>query len=323
MVHFGHKRIIIMHSVGFVVFPQFQVMGLSSVSVFEVANQLLGTQEYEMTLLSEQGGTIRTTSGFQLDTEAFGRRTFDTVIIGAGLTVNPSTPGLLDFIRFSAGQSRRVASLCLGTFVLAEAGVLAGRHATTHWMQARELQARYPDIKVDEDRIFVVDGNIWTGAGMAASIDLALALVEKDHGLELAQAVARQLVVHHRRAGGQSQFSALLDLKPKSDRIQKAIEYASAHLTNALSVEELAEAAGLSPRHFSRAFRAETGRSPAKAVEGIRVEAARLMMERGRHPMDVIARETGFTDRERMRRAFLRTLGQPPQIVRRAARAET
>jgi transcriptional regulator GlxA family with amidase domain len=244
------------------------------------------------------------------------------VVIAAGLTVNPSTPALLDFVRHSVSHSRRVASLCLGAFVLAEAGVLKGRHATTHWMLARELQATYPNIKVEEDRIFVVDGNIWTGAGMAASIDLALALVEKDHGLDVAQGVARQLVVFNRRAGGQSQFSQMLDLKPKSDRIQKAIEHAGAHLRDALSVEELAEAAGMSVRHFSRAFRAETGRSPAKAVEGIRVEAARLMMERGRHSMDVIARETGFDDRERMRRAFLRTLGQPPQIIRRAARAD-
>lgn len=311
-----------MHTVGLVVFPEFQVMGLSTISVFEVANQILGTPAYELTLLSETGGKIRTTSGFQLDTEPFAKRAFDTVIVAAGLTVNPSTPALLDFVRYSAAHSRRVASLCLGAFVLAEAGVLAGRHATTHWMLARELQATYPDIKVEEDRIFVVDGNIWTGAGMAASIDLALALVENDHGLDIAQAVARQLVVFHRRAGGQSQFSQMLDLKPRSDRIQKAIEYAGAHLTQPLSVEELAEAAGMSVRHFSRAFRAETGRSPAKAVEGIRVEAARLMMERGRHSMDTIAKETGFDDRERMRRAFLRTLGQPPQIIRRAARAE-
>lgn len=311
-----------MHSVGLVVFPEFQVMGLSTISVFEVANQILAAPAYELTLLSEKGGKIRTTSGFQLDTEPFAKRAFDTVVIAAGLTVNPSTPALLDFVRHSVSHSRRVASLCLGAFVLAEAGVLKGRHATTHWMLARELQATYPDIKVEEDRIFVVDGNIWTGAGMAASIDLALALVEKDHGLDVAQAVARQLVVFHRRAGGQSQFSQMLDLKPKSDRIQKAIEHVGAHLTDALSVEELAEAAGMSVRHFSRAFRAETGRSPAKAVEGIRVEAARLMMERGRHSMDVIARETGFDDRERMRRAFVRTLGQPPQIIRRAARAE-
>jgi transcriptional regulator GlxA family with amidase domain len=237
------------------------------------------------------------------------------------MTVTQSSPGLLDFIRYSAANSRRVGSLCLGAFVLAEAGVLAGRHATTHWALAHELQARYPDIKVQEDRIFVVDDNIWTSAGMAASIDLALALVESDHGMDVAQSVARQLVVHHRRAGGQSQFSTMLELKPKSDRIQKAIQYASAHLANPLSVEELAEAAGMSARHFSRAFHAETGSSPAKAVERLRVEAARLMMERGRFGMEAIARETGFADRERMRKAFLRTLGQPPQFIRRSARA--
>jgi transcriptional regulator GlxA family with amidase domain len=132
--------------------------------------------------------------------------------------------------------------------------------------------------------------------------------------------VARKLVVYHRRTGGQSQFSTLLELEPKSDRIQSALDYAKSHLRNILSVEELAGAAHLSPRQFSRAFRAETGQSPAKAVEHLRVEAARLMMEEGRHSLDVIATETGFADRERMRRAFLRVLGQPPQSIRRHAR---
>jgi len=137
----------------------------------------------------------------------------------------------------------------------------------------------------------------------------------------IARSVARKLVVYHRRAGGQSQFSALLELEPKSDRVQSALDYAKKHLQNTLSVEELAEAARLSPRQFSRTFRAETGQSPAKAVENLRVEAARMMMEGGRHSMDIIASETGFADRERMRRAFLRALGQPPQTVRRNSRA--
>ena len=175
-------------------------------------------------------------------------------------------------------------------------------------------------MQVEEDRIFVIDGPVWTSAGMTAGIDLALAMVEKDHGPELARSVARKLVVYHRRAGGQSQFSALLELAPKSDRIQQALDHANRNLRNELSVEELAAAARLSPRQFSRAFKDETGQSPAKAVENIRVEAARLMMEQGRHSMDVIADETGFGDRERMRRAFLRTLGQPPQAIRRSAR---
>jgi transcriptional regulator GlxA family with amidase domain len=206
--------------------------------------------------------------------------------------------------------------------VLAEAGLLDGRRATTHWHRARELQIRFPKLKVEEDRIFIVDGQVWTSAGMTAGIDLALAMIEKDFGADVARAVARKLVVYHRRAGGQSQFSALLELEPKSDRIQRALEYAKRNLDTPLTVRQLAEAAHLSPRQFSRAFQAETGQSPAKAVENLRVEAARLMMEQSRHPIDVIARQTGFADRDRMRRAFLRAFGQPPQVIRRNARAE-
>jgi transcriptional regulator GlxA family with amidase domain len=176
-------------------------------------------------------------------------------------------------------------------------------------------------LNVEEDRIYIVDGTVWTSAGMTAGIDLALAMVENDHGREIARAVARKLVVYHRRAGGQSQFSAMLELEPKSDRIQNALHYAKQNLRNTLSVEELADVARLSPRQFSRAFHAETRQSPAKAVESLRVEAARLMMEDGRHSMDAIAQETGFADRERMRRAFLRVLGQPPQAIRRNSRA--
>jgi transcriptional regulator GlxA family with amidase domain len=157
---------------------------------------------------------------------------------------------------------------------------------------------------------------------MTASIDLALVMIEKDLGADLARAVARKLVVYHRRADGQSQFSALLELEPKSDRIQSALAYAKKNLHMALSVEQLAEAAHLSPRQFSCAFRAETGQSPAKVGENLRVEAARLMMEQSRHPIDVIARQTGFADRDRMRHAFLRAFGQPPQVMRRNARAE-
>jgi transcriptional regulator GlxA family with amidase domain len=220
------------------------------------------------------------------------------------------------------GRYRRVAATCTGAFILAEAGLLDGRHATTHWYHARDLQARYPKIKVEEDRIFIVDGPVWTSAGMTAGIDLALAMVEKDLGADVARAVARKLVVYHRRAGGQSQFSALLELEPKSDRIQNALAYAKGNLASLLTVHELAKAAHLSPRQFSRAFRSETGQSPAKAVENLRVEAARLMMEQSQHPIDIIARQTGFADRDRMRRAFLRAFGQPPQAIRRNARVE-
>jgi transcriptional regulator GlxA family with amidase domain len=199
--------------------------------------------------------------------------------------------------------------------------LLDGRRATTHWYHARELQRRFPNVKTEADRIFIVDGPIWTSAGATAGLDLALALVEKDLGMEVAQSVAKKLVMHHRRAGGQSQHSELLALSPKSDRIQNALSFAAKNLGSSLSVDKLAEAANLSPRQFSRAFQAETGQSPAKAVERLRVEAARLMIERSLHPIEVVARETGFVDRRRMREAFLRTLGQPPQIIRRNARA--
>ncbi len=183
------------------------------------------------------------------------------------------------------------------------------------------LQQRFPDTRIDEDRIFIVDGTVWTSAGMTACIDLCLALVESDLGVEVSRAIAKKLVVYHRRTGGQSQFSAMLDLEPKSDRIQDALSYAKNHLREPLTVEQLADVAHLSPRQFSRAFRDETRQSPAKAIEALRVEAARAMLEAGRHSMEAVAAETGFIDTERMRRAFLRAFGQPPQAIKRAARA--
>lgn len=188
--------------------------------------------------------------------------------------------------------------------------------------QYRGLSPIVSAVCLQEDRIFIVDGNVWTSAGMTAVIDLALAMIEKDHGPEVAQGVAKSLVVYHRRAGGQSQFSALSKLRPKSDRIQQALDYAKKNLQSRLSVDELAGAANLSARQFSRAFSAETGQSPAKAVESLRLEAARLLIEKGRLSMDRIAIETGFLDRERMRRAFLRAFGQPPQMLRRSSRIE-
>ncbi len=309
-----------MHRIGYVVFPRFQLMGFAAVTAFEIANLTLGEQAYEIELLSEAGGEIKSSAGFGVLTKAFDDAVYETVMFGAGTEIEPVSPGLVAFARRALKASRRVAAPCTGAFILAESGLLDGRRATTHWVFARQLRDRFPEVRVEEDRIFIVDGSVWTSAGMTASIDLALAMIEKDHGEDVARQVARKLVVYHRRAGGQSQFSALLELDPKSDRIQKSVNYAKANLRNVLSVEELADAAGLSARQFSRAFRSETGQSPAKAVEHLRVEAARLLMEQGRHSMGVIAEQTGFADSDRMRRAFLRTLGQPPQTIRRNAR---
>jgi transcriptional regulator GlxA family with amidase domain len=310
-----------MQQIGFVVFPGFQVMGFTAITVFEVANMVIGETFYKVTLLSEDGGLVRSSAAINVETEAFSDRPFDTIFVGAGTELGPISPRLTEFVRRAMTTSRRIAGPCVGAFPLAEAGVLDGRRASTHWYFAHDMQARFPKVKVELDRIYVIDGPVWTSAGMTATIDLALAMVEKDLGLDVARSVARKLVVYHRRSGGQSQFSTLLELEPKSDRIQSALTYARKNLRNELSVEELAGVANLSPRQFSRTFRAETGQSPAKAIENLRVEAARVLMEQGRQSMDEIARETGFDDRERMRRAFLRVLGQPPQLVRRHARS--
>jgi transcriptional regulator GlxA family with amidase domain len=312
-----------MQRIGFIVLPGFQMLSVSALSVFELANWEMGEPVYDVHLLSETGGLIRSSIGISVATEPFDDTDFDTVMVGGSAVAGALTPGVIKFLRQALQQSRRLASTCTGAFVLAEAGLLNGRRATTHWQRARDLRTRFPKVKVEEDRIFIIDGPVWTSAGMTAGIDLALAMIEKDLGADVARTVARQLVVYHRRAGGQSQFSALLELEPKSDRIQSALAYAKRNLDKPLTVRQLAEAAHLSPRQFSRAFHAETGQSPAKAVENLRVEAARLMMEQSRHSIDVIARQTGFADRDRMRRSFLRAFGQPPQVIRRNARADT
>ncbi|MGY2282794.1 GlxA family transcriptional regulator [Pseudomonas gingeri] len=311
-----------MHTVGLVVYPDFQSLGLAVASVFEYVNLLRGERVYHFRLVSEGGGPVMTSQGFSVNTDRLQDSTYDTLIVAGANDCRLPGASLLDYIRQAPSRSRRVAAICTGAFVLAAAGLLDGRRATTHWFHAQAFKKQYPGVLLDEDRIFVVDGQIWTSAGMTAGVDLALAIVEKDFGLETARMVARKLVVHQRRGGGQSQFSALLELDAKSDRVQMALAYAREHLGSVLSVETLAEAARLSPRQFSRVFREETGQSPAKAIERLRVEAARLLMETTLHPIEVIARETGFGDRERMRQAFLRAFGQPPQAIQRnSARA--
>jgi transcriptional regulator GlxA family with amidase domain len=234
----------------------------------------------------------------------------------------PFGPTLIAFVQEAAKASRRTASICSGAFVLAEAGLLNGRRATMHWAHAAEFRVRFPQVTTDEDRIFVNDGPYWTSAGMTAGIDLALALIDHDLGPDAAKMVARLLVMNQRRLGGQKQHSALLDMTPKSDRIELVLAHIRRNLRDALTVEELAAVANLSPRQFSRAFLAETGLPPAKAVEQLRLEAARFMIEQGRHTINVVAEESGFADRERMRRAFLRTFGVPADVLRRNARRE-
>jgi transcriptional regulator GlxA family with amidase domain len=309
-----------MLTVGFLLPERFQIMALAPASAFEMANVTARERLYDVRVLSEHGGAIKNSLGLSIETRPLARSRLDTLIVG-GLPFPQSSPaGLIAGLRRASRRARRTASVCTGAFLLAEAGLLDGKRATTHWIHARDLHSRFPSVRVEEDRIYIIDGAIWTSAGMTAGVDLALGMIEKDFGAQLARAVARTLVVYHRRTGGQTQHSALLELDLKSDRIQQAMAYARSHLTSALTVEELAAAANLSPRQFSRAFKHETGQSPAKAVEQLRVETARVMVESTRHPVDVIAREAGFADPERMRRAFLRAFGQPPQAIRRTAR---
>jgi transcriptional regulator GlxA family with amidase domain len=227
---------------------------------------------------------------------------------------------LLAFARRAAAASRRVASVCTGAFILAGAGLLDGRAAATHWRYAALLQRQYPLVRVDGDRIFVRDGAIWTSAGITAGIDLALALIGADQGEDIARRVARELVVHHRRLGGQSQFSSLNELAPPDGRFAALLAWTRDHLDRRLTVEVLAERSAMSPRHFARAFAAETGTTPAKAIERLRVEAARARIEQGAEPLDLIARQSGFGQAERLRKACVRAFGLAPQAMRRQAR---
>jgi transcriptional regulator GlxA family with amidase domain len=314
-----------MHRIGYLLQDGFQVMALATQSVFEYANMVAGEPFYVVDNFSVKGGDIRSSLGLNVTTrQATLRSPADTwIITGVGDPVHsPASAAELAFLNKISTRARRIAAICTGAFVLAESGLLDGRRATTHWYFSREMQAMFPEIQVEDDRIYLIDGPIWTSAGMTAGLDLALAMVEKDLGPEAARSVAHKLVMHQRRSGGQSQHSEILDLAPKSDRIQNALNYARKNLSHALSVEELAESVSLSPRQFSRVFAAETGQSPAKAIEGLRLEAARLMIEQSRHPLEVIARETGFRDRRHMREVFMRGFGVPPQAIRREVRDE-
>ncbi|WP_433705899.1 GlxA family transcriptional regulator [Paraburkholderia sacchari] len=312
-----------MHRIGFLLVDGFQIMALAPQSVFEYANLVAGEPFYQIDNFSPDGGEVRSSLGMAVGSRPLrGAIAVDTwMVAGVNNPLDSATPDkVLAFLRRASTRARRVAGICTGGFILAEAGLLAHRRATTHWAFGREMERRFPDVRVEEDRIYVVDGSIWTSAGMTAGLDLALAMVEKDMGAEAARSVAHKLVMHQRRAGGQTQHSEMLDLAAKSDRIQDALTYARQNLNRSLTVDELAESVHMSARQFSRVFSQETGQSPAKAVERLRLESARLMIEQSRHPLEIIARETGFRDRRHMREAFLRGLGLPPQAIRREAR---
>ncbi|WP_087686919.1 MULTISPECIES: GlxA family transcriptional regulator [unclassified Pandoraea] len=306
--------------IGLVVYPGFQMISLAAMSVFEIANFGRPAPLYDVSVVSVSGGLVRDSAGISVATEAIGRRRFDTLLVAGATIVMPTEPELIAALRRVAPRMRRMASICSGAFVLADTGLLNGRRATTHWGQAHALAQNYPEVIVEEDRIFINDGHVWTSAGMTAGVDLALALVEADFGGDVAREASRQLVVHYRRTGGQSQFSTLSTLEPNSDRVRTALAYAREHLREPLSVEQLAAQVHWSARHFSREFTLQTGLTPAKAIEKLRLEAAQALLEDGEASIARVADITGFGDEERMRRAFVRTLGKPPQALLREAR---
>ncbi len=243
----------------------------------------------------------------------------DTLIVagGFGSRTAHEIPGLINWIRDAAGRARRTASVCTGAFVLAAAGLLDGRRATTHWASCDELRERFPTITVDAAPIFVRDGDVWTSAGVTAGIDLSLALIEDDLGAESAREIARWLVVFLQRPGGQAQFSAQLASQPAARAPLRELQaWIVEHVDADLRVDALAERVAMSPRNFARAFRREVGLTPASFVEAVRVESARRRLERGAEPVDEIACRVGFGTPETMRRAFSRRLGVAPAEYR-------
>jgi transcriptional regulator GlxA family with amidase domain len=277
---------------------------------------------YTTELLATMRGTIAASSGLRLGVDRTLREVrgpLDTLLVAGGIGSRAAMhdQALLRWLRRMAPRVRRLGSVCTGAFVLAEAGLLDGRRATTHWRSCAALARRYPQIRVDPDPIFVRDGNVYTSAGVTAGMDLALALVEEDHGREVALHVARELVLFLRRPGGQSQFSAQLAVQAADREPLRELQgWIADHLDHDLSVPALAARVAMSPRNFARVFTREVGVTPARFVETARVEAARRRLEESSHGVDAVAAQCGFGTAESMRRSFLRRLRVPPSAYR-------
>jgi transcriptional regulator GlxA family with amidase domain len=309
--------------IGILVFPEFQLLdACGPASVFELTKRF-APHAPNVRMIAVQPGAVRSSCGVEVLAHPLGpANALTTLIVAGGLGVEVVTEckTTLSFVRRLAKSGVRIASVCSGAYILAAAGLLDGRKATTHWCRTQDFVSRYPKVKLDPDRIFLREGNVWTSAGVTAGIDLALAIAAEDHGEPIAKEVASQLVLYHRRSGGQSQFSSLLEFKTPNGRFAPLLAWVREHLNKPLTVEALADRAGLSPRHFARAFTAETGSTPSKAVERLRLEVARERVQSSGELIERVAEVTGFGDAERMRRAFVRAFGQPPQSLRRSAR---
>jgi transcriptional regulator GlxA family with amidase domain len=308
--------------VGFYVFPGHAMLDLAGpLSAFRLMDHVGQPGRYETVVLSKTGGPIPGAEGVDVGSVTASPSPLDTLVVIGGPGVFCLNETDFASVRGHAESARRTASVCTGAFLLAGAGLLGGRKATTHWLHAPRLAKDYPSVHVEADRIYVRDGPIWSSAGVTAGLDLSLALIEDDYDADVARTIAHYLVVPFRRRGGQSQYSEMLAFDPASDRIAQTLVFAQAHLSEALTVERLATIACLSPRQFSRSFHNETGETPAGAIERLRAEAAKARVETGIEPIESIASSLGFLDPERMRRAFVRRFGKSPQALRRASRS--
>jgi len=306
-----------------VAYDLMQLLDLAGpVEVFANANDLDGGGAYRILIATPDGGRVRTTSGVEVGADiamADAPESFDTLVAvgGRGTRQLISDEAFLAGLRDLAGRARRITSVCSGSFLLAAAGLLDGYQATTHWGSCDLLSENWPEVEVLPDQIYVHDRDRWTSAGITAGIDLSLALVEADHGPELAHQVAAWLVVFARRPGGQAQFSAQLQAQAaRTPAIAEIQRWLPDHLDEELTVERLAERAAMSPRTFARSFRAETGTTPAAHVEELRVEAARRLLETTDQTVGAIARHVGFRHAETLHRAFARRVGTTPDRYR-------
>lgn len=305
-----------------VLFPGFQIIDAAGpIGAFEIASRY-APGAYAIRTVASVAGLVPSSSGIAMPAEKLcGRAKVDTFMVvgGNGTGDAMRDAALVRAIKQAPARARRVASVCSGAFLLAQAGLLAGKRATTHWRRAAQLAHMFPGVRVEADCIHIKDGDVWTSAGVTAGIDLALAMIAEDLGEDIAANVAREMVVYAKRPGGQAQHSALLELDAKASRFAQLNTWMREHLSEDLSVERLAAEVAMSPRNFARAYAAETGVTPAKAVERLRAETARTALAQG-GAIQEIARRTGFGDPERMRRAFIRLYGAPPAAMRRTMR---
>lgn len=278
---------------------------------------------YQVNVTSMDGGTVQSSSGICLLTERIIDEPVDSLVLIGTRSADSEVPtsSQIDYIRHRAERARRTAAIGTAVFFLARTGRLDGRQAVTSWPCMDQLQSSFPAIRVVKDSTYIQDGDTWTSGGMSAGLDMILAMIEDDLGREATRSIAQQLSLYYRRPGGQPQLSSLLAMDSEGDRIRNIMSYVREHLSEHLSVRDLACRAHLSVRQFNRAFLSATGNTPTKAIEKLRVEAARARVENGYESFDVIAQRVGFCDAARMCQSFMRIAGQKPQELRRRRRS--